>query len=171
MSVMRTLFSIILLRRGPQDLPYSQRLLQWLIVIYIATGVLVLQGGVETGEALANMVLDALIILFYTHLVLAALDKKPRFTQTASAMIGIGIVFHFLAWPAMAALSSTQTQETVDNVSTMASVTMLLLISWNLLVVAHIFRQALEAAMSHAILLSFALFFISVSLSRLLFSE
>ena len=170
MSVVRTLFSIILLRQGPQDLPFSPHLLQWLVAGYIASGWLVLQGSMDAGEALANMVLDVLVILFYTYLVLQALNKKPRFNQTACAMIGVGMVFHFLAWPAMLALGMEQGVAAADEAPALASVSMLLLISWNLLVVAHIFRHALDATMSSAILLSFALFFVSIALSRLLFN-
>jgi len=170
MSVVRTLFSIILLRQGPQELPFSQHLLQWLVAGYIASGMLVLQGSMETGEALANMVLDVLVILFYTHLVLRGLNKQPRFVQTVCAMIGVGMVFHFLAWPAMSALETEHGVAAADEAPVLASVSMLLLISWNLLVVAHIFRHALDATMSSAILLSFALFFVSIALSRLLFN-
>ncbi len=166
MSVIRTLFSIILLKQGPQDVPYSQQLLQLLIVAYVASGVLVMHGTVEPGEALANMVLDVLVIVFYTRLVLRALRKPARFVQTASAMIGVGVLFHLLAWPALAGL---EVEQAAANTSMLASLAILLLLSWNLLVVAYIFRHALESGMTHAILLSFALFFLSITLSRLLF--
>ncbi len=166
MSVIRTLFSIMLLKQGPQDLVFSRSLLQLLVIAYVASGVLVLQGSIEPGEALANMVLDVLVIVFYTRIVLHSLHKPARFVQTASAMVGVGVVFHLLAWPALAVPPADGEQ----SLSTTASLAMLLLMSWNLLVVAHIFRHALASGMSHAMLLSFALFFLSIALSRMVFS-
>jgi hypothetical protein len=44
-----------------------------------------------------------------------------------------------------------------------------LLISWEVLVKAHIFKHALEMRMFSALALSFSLFFISIALSQLLF--
>jgi hypothetical protein len=168
MSVLRTLFSILLLKQGPQDLPFSQQLLNILVLLYVAIGVMVLQGSVESGQAAGSMILDVLIILFYTYIVLNTLNKKQRFVQAATAMVGAGILFHLLAWPMMAQLITTDDGQSLTLAASMA---MLLLISWNLLVVAHIFRQTLESGMTNAILLSFALFFISITLSRLLFNE
>jgi hypothetical protein len=75
---------IILLRQGPQELPYSQQRLQIMILAYVASGTLVLQGSTDTAGAVANMVVDVLVILLYTQLVLGLLNRKPRFVQTAS---------------------------------------------------------------------------------------
>jgi hypothetical protein len=46
---------------------------------------------------------------------------------------------------------------------------MLLLTSWELMVMAHIFRRAIDSGMASAIALSFALFMISISVSQLIF--
>jgi hypothetical protein len=49
------------------------------------------------------------------------------------------------------------------------SLVFLLVISWEVLVKAHIFKHALDMKMFGALALSFSLFFISVALSQLLF--
>jgi len=142
--------------------------MQILVLAYIASGVLVLQGSIQAEQAAANMIIDVVVIMFFTYIVFQALNRKPRFIQSVSALLGVGILFHLLAWPVL------MQQTVVDDVqmlSMAASLAMLLLISWNLLVTAHILKQAIESGMTNAILLSFALFFISMTLSRLILSE
>lgn len=165
MQAARILVSILFLKSGPQDLPYSRFLLQALIFLYVITGAAVLSSSVQDGMGAANVILDVLVTLFYTYMVLSVLDRKPRFIQTASAMVGVGVPFHLIAWPVLMQQNVVEGEQTL---TVHASLVMLLLLSWNLLVVAHIFKQALESRMTNAILLSFALFFVSMALSRFL---
>lgn len=165
MPVVRTLMSILFLKRGPQDLPYSQTLLQLLVLLYVVSGIFALQSTLGMETAAANMILDVLIILLYTRIVLTALNRRPRFTQTACAMIGIGIVFHVIALPVLMQQGVGDAEQVISGT---ISLIMLLLLSWNLLVFAYIYQHALGVGITNAILLSFALFFISIAMSRFL---
>ncbi len=168
MSVIRTLVSILLLRSGPQDLPFSQNLLVVMLFLYITSGVLVLQDSVDSSHAAANMIVDLLVMLFFTYIVLTALDHKPRFVQTMTAMAGVGVLFHLLAWPL---LMQAEMVEEAEALPVAASLTLLMILSWNLLVVSYIYRQALQVTMTNSILLSFALFFLSMTVSQLILPE
>ena len=99
MSALNTLISIVMFRTGPQDLPYSQGLLQLLIVLYIISGVMAFGSLIETDIAMMNMIADVLVIMFYSYTVLGSTGRKPRFRQTVTAMIGVGVLFHLMAWP------------------------------------------------------------------------
>ena len=158
----------MLMRAGPQDLPFSARLLNFLVILYVISGVVAFAGTIDTELAFINMIGDIMVMLFYTYLVLKTLNRKPRFLQTVTAMVGIGILFHLLAWPL---LQQTQIIEGETVISPGASLLMLLLLSWSLLINAHIYRQALETGIVSAIMLSFALFFVSLAVSRFLMPE
>jgi hypothetical protein len=166
MSVLQKLLSLLVLKSAPQDLPYSPRLLVQLMLAYILSGIVVLQTTLNPEDILSGLLLGLLIQYVFTYSVLRALDKKARFVQTFCAILGIGILFNLLSWPVFSMLSDETAQEAMRS---SMSLMFLLMISWEVLVKAHIFRHALEMRMFSALALSFSLFFISVALSQLLF--
>ncbi|NOQ68605.1 MAG: hypothetical protein GQ573_00615, partial [Gammaproteobacteria bacterium] len=102
----------------------------------------------------------------FTYFVLQALNKGARFVQTFCAILAVGLLFNLLSWPVFAVLTDEPTSEALKSSMSLA---FLLIISWEVLVKAHIFRHALEMKMFSALALSFSLFFISVALSQLFF--
>ncbi len=168
MSVAQKIIIMLLLKAGPEDLPYSLALMTRVIFLYLISGMLVVVGIVDASLAMARMLLNIAIVLSFSYMILSALNLKSRFVQTGTALIGIGIIFNLLAWPVLG-------YEDIDQVSGLAlqvlSMVVLMLISWEVLVVAHIFRQALNVKMAQAVILSMTLFFISLTLSQLLFPE
>ena len=165
MSVARIFIAILLLRAAPQDLPYSRGLLQRAVILYLLSGVLALHQTMSASIALASLVLDILVIAGFTYAVLSALELKPRFVQTVFALLGTGVVFHLLVWPLLGQLAVESAPESTKN---LLSVIMLLMMSWSILVTAHIYRHALEVQMINAILVALGLFFISMTLSELI---
>lgn len=155
---------MILLRRGPDALPASPRLLQQILLLNALSGIVVLSTQYEAGIAVSSTLLDLALMLGFTWILLQALHRQPRFVQTATALSGVGIVFHLLLWPALLTFSATDTDEVLR---TQVGISMLLVMSWELLVIAHIFRCAIESSMGRAIALSFALFIISITVSQL----
>jgi len=167
MSVFQKILALLVLKSAPQDLPYSPQFTIQLAVVYILSGMMVLQSTVSTDGTLIGILLGLLVQFLFTFFVLRALNKAPRFIQTFSAMLGVGILFNLLSWPIFALLAD----ETIDDsLRSSMSLAFLLVISWEVLVKAHIFRHALETKMLSALALSFSLFFITVALSQLIFT-
>jgi hypothetical protein len=166
MSVFQKLLALLFLKSTPQDLPYSMALTVQLSFFYVLSGVVVLQTTLAPDDMFAGIVLGLLVQYVFVYAVLAALDKSARFMQTFCAVIGVSLIFNLLSWPVFAVLSDETSQ---DAIQSSMSLLFLLLISWEVLVKAHIFKNALEMKMFGALALSFSLFFISVTLSQLLF--
>lgn len=166
-SVFRILFSVMLLQRGPEDLPGSMSFLQKIVLLNALSGMMVLSSRLDAAMALANVALDIALILVFSYLVLSALNRRARFVQTAAAICGIGIFFHLLAWPLLLQQDLTDAS---DGTRSLMALMMLALISWELLVTANIFKRAIESSMTSAIALSFALFMISITVSQIIFS-
>jgi len=165
MSDLQKLMALLFLKSAPQDLPFSRPLALQLTAAYIFSGVIVLQTTVAPDYVFAGMVLGFVVQYVFAYTVLAALAKSTRFLQTFCALIGIGMLFNFLSWPVLSVLSAGASSESLKS---LMSLMFLLLISWEVLVKAHIFKHALGMKMFGALALSFSLFFISVTLSQLL---
>ena len=166
MPVLQKLLSLLILKSAPQDLPYSPRLAVQLVFAYILSGVAVLQTTLNPDDVFSGLLLGLLIQYVFTYSVLRALDKSARFIQTFCAILGVGALFNLLSWPVFAVLSD---EASLDALKSSMSLMFLLILSWEVLVKAHIFRHALEMRMFSALALSFSLFFISIALSQLLF--
>jgi len=159
------LLALLFLKATPQDLPYSLRLTIQLLVFYVLSGVIVLQTTLAPDDLYAGIILGVLVQYVFAYAVLLALHKSARLMQTFAAMVGVSLLFNVISWPVFSVLADNAAGEALK--STM-SLVFLLLISWEVLVKAHIFKHALEMKMFGALALSFSLFFISITLSQLL---
>jgi hypothetical protein len=166
MSVLQKLLALMILKSAPQDLPYSPQFAVQMAIVYIFSGLVVLQSTLSPDDMLGGLLLGFFVQLVFTYLVLRALNRSARFVQTISAMLVVSILFNLLSWPVFIVVADATATEGLK--ATM-SLMFLLIISWEVLVKAHIYRHALEMKMLSALALSFSLFFISVTLSQLLF--
>lgn len=167
MSVTQKIIIMLLLKTAPQDLPYSIGLMGRVIFLYVVSGIVV-AGQNDPSLAFGQTLLNVFIILLFSYVILSALNLKMRFVQTITALIGTGIVFNLLFWPI---LSFDDIEQASAFSVQMLSLAILMLISWEILVIAHIFRNALNTKMTQAVILSMALFFVSLTLSQLIFLE
>jgi len=165
MSVLQNLIALLILKTAPQDLPYSTPLTVKLVAGYIFSGIIILQTTLTPDDLIPGVLLGLLIQLGFTYLVLRALNHPERFVQTFAAIVGVGILFNLLSWPVLAMLGDLTASDTTKS---SLSLIFLMLMSWEVLVKAHIYKHALEMKMFSALTLSFALFFISIALSQLL---
>jgi len=166
MPVLLRILAILLLRAGPQHLPYSLSLLAILTLFYLTSGVLVLSTAMSSGQAAANMVLDVAVLFAFSYFCLSLLKYRARFVQMVSALAGIGIAYHLLAWPLFIQIHNMQPQQQGAKI---AALLMLLLISWQVLVYAHVFRHSMQMSMTRALALSFGYLFLSMAAAEIIF--
>jgi len=166
MSVLQLLFAMLFLKAAPQDLPYNKSLPVKLAFMYWFTGVLVLGSTLNPSALMESMSLSVSVLLGFVYGILRVLHLQARFVQTFSAVAGVGLLFNLASWPLLTVVAD----DSIDGslVSSMSFI-FLMLISWEVLVKAHIFKHALAITMLNALLLSFAMFFIAMTLSQLLF--
>ena len=167
MSVVQKIIVMLLLKTAPQDLPYSTGLMARVIFLNLISGVII-GGADDPALAFSQMLLSVLILLFFSYVVLSSLKLMARFVQTVTALFGTGIIFNLLFWPIF---SFSQAEQLSDFSLQVISSAILMLVSWEILVNAHIFRNALNTKMVQAVILSMSLFFISLTLSQLILPE
>jgi hypothetical protein len=159
---------MLLLKTAPQDLPHSPGLVVRVIFLYFLSGIFVQSSVVDTSLAMNMMVVNIIMLLTFAYALLSLRRLNVRFFQTISAVFGTGVIFNLLAWPFVGMIG---VEGLSDFVTSLIALLMLSMLSWELLVTAHIYRNALNLNMVYSIMLSFALFFISVVISQTIFPE
>lgn len=159
---------ICLLSQGPQDLPYSSALLRTSLLLYFVTGMFGLSTLMTFEEALPVMVVDIGLLMAYAWLVLKAFNKTQRFVQMLSALAGVGAMFQLLEWPLQLLIASA---ETAAQFSAELSLFLLIAVSWNLAVFAHIFRESFGIRLLSAFLLTLAFAIINITVHQMLFKD
>src|SRR5579859_1935918 len=105
LELLRLIWDICCLRRGPQDLPYAPMFLGVLcaaiIGMQVGTGLLVHSSQSAFGSAVFELLFD-LAVLF---LLLSVRDLRNRYVQTALALFGCGLVLQLILLPLLLILS------------------------------------------------------------------
>lgn len=139
---------IVLLRRGPQDLPFTPSLLGMLFVVDVALSAL-METLLTLGEgALLRNVAGTGLALGVIYLLLYARQFQARFVQTSLAFLLVSVVFTALIVALFTVLAPpplTGTKpEPVTGVQTLSLLAFFALALWKLAVDAHVLRHALE---------------------------
>jgi hypothetical protein len=143
------------LRRGPEEIPYSMRLLVVLIGASLAIDVLserVLGGH----DALARSLVSTTLVLTLCWVALAVRGLVNRYVQTASALVACSIVFSLLVLPLAMLAGPMPSDASLTPLQTLLVWAMFAIFVWSVLVDAHIIRRALDAPFGLGVALALA---------------
>lgn len=157
-------FNIALLKKGPQDIPYTQGLLFRLILLYSVVSFLVLRINETFSDSLLQILLGVFLILAFGKVLLFFWGKPERFEQTVCALLGVDAVISFLALPSIATMAS-------GHITILSLFILVLFIVWHWLASGHIFRHALTQSLLFGLGVSFLYLLASYQLVGLLFPE
>lgn len=157
-ALLREVFEVCLLRRGPQDLPFSPP-----AVMGFTAGLVGLQLAFAAWHdagpmALVARALVTLLILFgATRALLRFRSMENRAMQTLLALAGTSLVFSLVMMPLALAWRPYQDQEDPPAAAMVFALAAVFTLFWKLRVEAAIWRQSLEIPVSAAYLLTLAL--------------
>jgi hypothetical protein len=143
LQLIRVWFDICLLRRAPQELPASTYLLGFSVCCYALVSVLVSSQSYPFIQALLLTAVDLGLLVISVSSLLYLQRKTARINQTLSALAGSGSLMGIIALPLLLAIGPETVAEPVP--ATLLSLWLLLLL-WNLIVMAHIIRHALSSS-------------------------
>ena len=142
---------LLLLRCGPQDLPYSTTLLGGSIAASLVANILSLGIGTTAFTAIPQPLLATLVSIGFVIGLLQIRERTPRTVQTLTALFATQAVLGLLALFPLQALAPIfqQIAENPDAASTIqapssAVAAWLALGLWSVMVTGHIFRNALD---------------------------
>jgi hypothetical protein len=143
LQLIRAWFDICLLRRAPQELPASSYLLGLSLCCYGLVSVLVSSQSYPFSKALQLATVDLGMLVLFVWSLLYLQRKTARINQTLSALAGTGSLMGIIALPLLLAIGPETVAEPVP--APLLSLWLLLLL-WNLFVMAHIIRHALSSS-------------------------
>lgn len=136
----RAFIDIALHRSGPQDLPASQFLLGAVLVAYAIVNFLALTVISVTQRDVMLLLIEPIVDLGVVFLVLKLFEKTRRFLQTATALVGTGVILSLIYIPV---LHWNEVLQAPPTELTAPQVLALLLLVWSLDVAGYILSKAL----------------------------
>jgi drug/metabolite transporter (DMT)-like permease len=169
-SLLESIRDILLLRRGPQDLPFSSSLLGALILLALAIGLAVSAQRVPVSVAAPQLGFEVLLLLALAWVPLAVAKRRERFIQTATALVATAIAFNLLAVPVVLGVGELpKDPRALSAVQVLLGWLSLVLLAWKLVVSGHVLRQALDVPMRIGVLIAAAFLAGEVVLNLALF--
>lgn len=159
-------WEICLLRRAPQDLPYSSQMMISTLLLYAMVSAIVSSTAVSAGPAILSGIVDVATLVVVTRLVLWALDKGERLLKTLMALAGASIIITVIAMP----LLFMQQDEALTSLDAILALGLIALLGWSLAVTAHIMRHALSVPFGGGFIVALGYLFISIAIARTLFA-
>ncbi|MEA3642150.1 MAG: hypothetical protein VBE63_19740 [Lamprobacter sp.] len=133
---------LALLRRAPQDLPASSALLLLLLVAGLGAGLLLgLTAGVGLGNGLLQSLLDLGLMLGTLWAALGLLERRERFVQTATALLGVDTLITLIA---LLPIGLARPLDAESGLLALAGLLFLMLVAWSVLATGHILRHAFD---------------------------
>lgn len=100
-SFLQSIFQLLLFRAGPQDVPYSPRLVRILVPLAVLAGWVVFAMMLPPATAVAMSVVNVLATVLVAEGILRSRNLAARSAQTVSALLATGIVLNlFMVYPA-----------------------------------------------------------------------
>lgn len=164
----KVLLGNLVLRKGPQDFPFSIILMRLCLLVYFITGLpgLMMTLGFET--SILAMALDILVLLAFVYLCLQAFSKAERFVQTVISLASVGTVFQLIVLPL---LFNFQVDPEEAQAMVGLSLLLLMFVSWNLAVYAHVFRESFGVRLPAAMVLTVCYIVITMLARKIFFPE
>jgi len=140
-SLILLVFNIMRLRAAPQDLPYSRFLMLVCVIAYLLMGLVIALLDQSFGLALLSASIDTALLIGLAWMALWIRNYPGRLVQTVTAFAATGTLFEFIGWPIVTYLQQS------SGGSSSLSLLLLLLIIWNISVIGHILRHAVDVPM------------------------
>jgi hypothetical protein len=141
-------WDIVLLRRGPRDLPASASLLAAVAVLYLAAGVVAARLAFGPSLALVRGLLDIGLPVVVFWAVLAFRRCSHRLLQTLTALLGSGLILSIPDIVLLLALRGHAANEPIVSLLHLVGDALLV---WNVIVIGYIVRAALEVPLLVAV--------------------
>lgn len=140
-ALLTLLINIMRLKAAPQNLPCSRFLMLFCIGSYLLMGLVISLLDQSFGLALLSAGVDTVLLIGLAYLALWVRGYQGRAIQTIIAFTSTGTLFELMGWPLVAYLQQTS----ADNPSNL-SLLLLVLIVWNITVIGHILRHAVDVS-------------------------
>lgn len=159
-ALFRIFLAVCLFRSGPQDLPVSRFLLGLVLVAHWLLGTVHGMLSLDAGRAALFALLGTGSVVAIIHTLLVLKRRAPRSVQTLTAVAGAEVLLGLFVLP-VSLLFHGGTE------LALAALVIVGFIGWNMAVVAHILRHALEVSSQASLVLAMGYIVFSYSIAEL----
>lgn len=167
-TISKAFLDICLLRKGPQDLPKSTVLLVLCLIMYTVIDVLLTLQSRPFVDALLVTFADVGFLLIVTSLILRQHKHLDRWHQTMTALFGTGVILGIFIFPLVFGGVQNEYEIWLQQIIVLL---FLIMVVWNVAVLAHIVRQAISTSMGIGIMIAILYIWMSSLLITMLFPE
>lgn len=159
-QTLRVMVDIVLLRRGPQDMPSDWNLLAVLAALYLIVHFMQATVVASTSAALAQAALATGLLAVYARTILQVSGCLPRLVQTLTALFAVGTLASLILIGPTAVMGPIfeQLAQGVDpktiQVPLFAVLAAIVVSIWLVIANAHIFRHAVDKSMGIGVLIA-----------------
>lgn len=157
-TLFRVFFNICTFRNKPQDLPLSSALLALTLFCYTLANILLMMSSAPVTHAVLAGLLETGLVSLITICILKLSRHAGRWTKTLMALAGTGCIMSLLALPLF---SGGLLQNAGGALQALLLMIYLVLLIWNIMVMAHILRHAMDTSLGVGIV--FAIIYIVIS--------
>lgn len=170
--LLRLLLEVCLLRRGPQDLPYSIPMTRGLVLLGVGADLLFVSMVEAGNDGLARIALSLALLMAVPWMLLGTRRLHARYAQTLAAFAGTGVLFT-LAFLPIAIKAAELPLPNLEVPPTREQLTIgwltLGLVGWKLAINGSIWKHALDWPRAGGLLLAVGVFLLEVGVMRALF--
>jgi len=142
-TIIRLFLRIALLRANPQDIPHAPVLAVLAVLAYGVMSLLISGAQpIPIGKAVFSAIVDTILLVGLGWAVLWIKDLPQRRVQTIAALAGTGAIVETLVWPLQIYL--VHLGSTPSATGDFASLIVLLVVMWQIVIIGHIMRHALD---------------------------
>lgn len=148
-------FDICRFRKRPQDIPASRNLLTVCLTAYGLLSAQLALLSQPFDKAVLTGVLEIVLLMVFTLAALQICGKSERWTQTVTALAGTGIIISVFAIPLYLLIGNGVNVTVSDGLRALSLLFLAFLACWNVTIMGHILRNALEINMFSAVVIAF----------------
>ena len=168
MTLSKAFLDVCLLRKGPQDLPKSSVLLAFSFFLYLVIDVLLTVQSRPIADSLMVSLLDVCFLAGVVSLILRQHQHIDRFLQTMTALFGTGVILGIFIFPLVYGGVQNQYGDLLQQIIILL---FLVMVIWNVAVLAHIIRHAISTSIGIGIMMAILYIWMSSLLITMIFPE
>jgi len=161
-------FDICRLRKYPQDIPQSNALFYACLVCYLLASVILALLSMPASTAIASSLIEMTLVMIFTYALLQIRARTARWLQTMTAILGTGIIINLFALPLYYASLHGNEGGVLQGVVVLF---FFVLVIWNIVIMGHIFKHALEISMSIGVVIAISYLWVISAFISILFPE
>ncbi|HEY0720768.1 MAG TPA: hypothetical protein VGE50_05900 [Gammaproteobacteria bacterium] len=161
--LLQAFWRILLLREPPHTIPFSHLLLGGALLLHLLSGMAFLAFDLPFDEAILSALLSTVLLVAASYLLLSLFGLGRRVVQSVTALAGCEVLINLIGLPVNFWLAAVEKAN-----AALPALLMLLLLGWDVALVAHVWRHALGISKLQGFLYAIAYAIISFTLATLI---